>query len=179
MGVAQGQDAIREVNFNESSYRVGAPYCDEFGPTVKVHEGRFANDQATFQVAKVMYANLTGPREEQAVVVVSCAPKVAAHPGFENDLVYVYGIRNGQPELLGVFAYGTPWNFTGYAAEPARQDQLSLFDVMDVSVADAGISFERRAGSARCCPTFVVTQTFKWANSHFELAAEHQRAWKK
>jgi hypothetical protein len=82
-------DGIRSLNFNEFSYRVGPPYCEEFGPTVRVHQGKFANDKATFEVSQVLYGDFTGSGQEQAVVVASCTPQVTAHPGFENDLVYV------------------------------------------------------------------------------------------
>jgi hypothetical protein len=179
LGAASAQNGIRNVNFNEASYRVGPPYCEEFGSTVKVHQGKFANEKATFEVSQVLYASFMGAGQEQAVVVASCSPKVVAHPGFENDLVYVYGIKSGQRELLAAFAYGEPWSFAGFAAEPKRQDQLMLFDVTGVSVGRGSISFERMAGSARCCPTVSVTQAFRWANGRFVLADEQKRPWKK
>jgi len=171
-------NGIRSLNFNEFSYRVGPPYCDEFGPMVKAHQGKFANDQATFKVSQVMYGDLTGSGHEQAVVVASCTPLVTAHPGFENNLVYVYGIQNGQAALIASFAFGEPWNFVGRAAEPQRQDRLTLSDITKVSIGAGSISFERRAGEARCCPLFYVTQTFRWTNGQFTLAHEQKRPWK-
>jgi hypothetical protein len=168
---------VRSLNFNEFSYRVGPPYCDEFGSMVKVHQGKFANDKATFEVSQVMYGDLTGSGQEQAVVVASCIPQVTAHPGFENDLVYVYGIQSGQPALLATFAFGQPWNFAGMATAPKRQDRLMLSDITKVSVGDGSISFEHMAGEARCCPTFYVTQVFRWTNGRFVLASEQKRPW--
>src|SRR5580692_1726099 len=53
-------DGIRSVNFSELSYRVGPPYCEYFGPVVKIHDGRFANKQGTFEVSRVLYGDLTG-----------------------------------------------------------------------------------------------------------------------
>jgi len=168
---------LRSINFREFSYRVGPPYCDDFGPTINVHQGKFANRQATFEVSRVLYGDLTGAGQEEAVVVSSCTPQVVAHPGFENNLVYVYGIENGQAALLSTFAYGQPWNFKGWATEPKRRDQLTLFDVTGVSIGAGSISFEHMAGEARCCPTFYVTQTFHWTNGQFVLAGEQQRPW--
>jgi cyanophycinase len=171
-------DGIRSVNFSELSYRVGPPYCEYFGPVVKIHDGRFANKQGTFEVSRVLYGDLTGEGQEEAVVVANCTPTVTAHPGFENDLVYVYGIKNGQPALLATFAFGQPWNFTGRATEPERRDNLSLFDITGVWV-DAGlISFEHMAGKARCCPTSYVTQAFHLTDGRFVLAGEERRPWK-
>jgi hypothetical protein len=43
----------------------------------KVHQGKFANDKATFEVSQVLYGDLTGSGQEQAVVVASCTPQVA------------------------------------------------------------------------------------------------------
>ena len=169
---------IRSLNFNEFSYRVGPPYCEDFGNTVRVHQGRFANDKATFEVSQVLCGDLTGSGQEQAVIVASCSPKVVAHPGFENDLVYVYGIQNGQPSLLATFAFGEPWDFTGRATEPKRQDQLMLSDITRVSIGAGAISFDRMAGEARCCPTFLVTQIFRWTSGRFVLAREQKRPWK-
>jgi len=169
---------IRSINFREFSYRVGPPYCEEFGPTVKVHQGKFANKEATFEVSRVLYGNLTGAGQEEALVVASCTPQVVAHPGFENNLVYVYGIKNDRAALLGTFAFGQPWDFKERAPELTRGDQLMLFDITGVSIAAGSISFEHMAGEARCCPTFYVTQTFRWNNGRFVLAAEHRRPWK-
>jgi len=176
-GAAFAQDRIRSLNFNEFSYRVGPPYCEEFGPTVKVHQGKFANEKDKFEVSQILYGNLTESSREQAVVVASCGPQVPAHPGFENDLVYVYGIENGQPDLLATFAFGQPWSFMGAATEVKRQDRLLLFDVIGVSLGVGSISFERMAGEARCCPTFHVTQTFRWNNGRFVLAHEQKNPW--
>lgn len=170
---------IRKVDFREFSYRVGPPYCEYFGPVVKVHEGKFANKEATFEVSRVLYGDITGAGQEQAVVVASCIPAVTAHPGFENDLAYVYGIANGQPALLATFAFGQPWDFAETPTEPKRQDKLTLFDVTGVSVGAGLVSFEHRAGEARCCPTFYVTQAFRWNDGRFVLAGEKRRPWKK
>lgn len=172
-----GASGIRSLNFNEFSYRAGPPYCEEFGPMVKVHQGKAANEKATFEVSQVLYGKLTDSVQEQAVVVASCTPRAEAHPGFENDLVYIYGIKNGQPDLLATFAFGQPWNFAGGVTEPQRHDQLILFDVTGVTVGAGSISFERMAGGARCCPTFYVTQTFRWTNERFVLAREQKRPW--
>jgi hypothetical protein len=177
-GPAFAQDGIRKVNFNEFSYRVGPPYCEQFGPAVKIHQGKFTNEKAAFEVSQVLYGNFTGSGQDEAVVVTSCSPTVVANPGFGNDLVYVYGIKNGQPDLLAAFAFGQPWNFMGRAIEPKRQDQLLLFDVTGVSASGDSISFEHMAGGARCCPTFYVTQTFRWTNGRFVLAHEQKRPWK-
>lgn len=180
-GLAQQGSAkasgIRSLNFNEFSYRVGPPYCEEFGAVAKVHQGKVANEKATFEVSEVLYGKLTDSVQEQAVVVASCTPRAEAHPGFENGLVYVYGIKNGQPDLLATFAFGQPWNFAGGVTEPQRHDQLILFDVTGVTVGAGSISFERMAGEARCCPTFYVTQIFRWTNERFVLAREQKRPW--
>jgi hypothetical protein len=174
---AQGS-RIRSLNFNEFSYRVGPPYCEEFGSMVKIHQGKFANDKATFEVSQVLYDDLTGSGQEQAVIVASCTPQMTAHPGFENNLVYVYGMQSGQPALLATFAFGQLWNFMGRATEPKRQDRLMLSDITRVSISAHSISFEHMAGEARCCPTFYVTQTFRWTNGQFVLAGEQRRPWK-
>jgi TonB family protein len=34
------------------------------------------------------------------------------------------------------------------------------------------------AGEARCCPSFYVTQTFRWTNGQFVLVGEQKRPWK-
>jgi TonB family protein len=168
---------VRSLNFNEFSYRVGLPYCEEFGPTVRVHQGKFASEKDKFEVSQVLYGDLTSSGQEEAVVVASCGPQVPAHPGFENDLVYVYGIEDGQPSLLATFAFGQPWDFTGVVTEAPRQDRLLLFDVIGVSLGAGSISFEHMAGEARCCPRFHVTQTFRWNNGRFVVAHEQKRPW--
>jgi hypothetical protein len=167
---------IRGINFREFTYPVGPPYCEDMGTKVTVHRGKFANKTAYFEVAQALYGNLTGTGE-QAVVVATCAPKQQAHPGFENDMVYVFGESAGKPVLLAVFAFGQPWNFRGWAPEPKRADNLMLFDVTGVAVDAGTIKFERMAGEARCCPTAKIAQTFRWQNGRFVLAGEQRRRW--
>lgn len=84
-------------------------------------------------------------------------------------------MKNGQPALLGAFAFGQPWNFIGRAGEPVRTDQLMLFDIIGVSIEAGSISFDRAAGEAHCCPKFHVIQTFRWQNGQFVLAGEEKR----
>jgi TonB family protein len=170
-------NGVRSINFNEFSYRVGLPFCGEFGPTVRVRQGKFADEKNKFEISQVLYGSLTGSGQEEAVVVASCGPQVPAHPGFENNLVYVYGMENGQPSLLATFAFGQPWNFMGATTKAQRQDRLILFDVIGVTVGAGSISFERMAGEARCCPTFRVTQTFRWSHQGFVLASERKTPW--
>jgi len=169
---------IRDIEFNELSYRVGPPYCEYFGPIVKVHQGKFSNKQASFEVSHVLYGKLTDAGHEEAVVVASCIPQATAHPGFENNFVYVYGFKNGAAALLATFAWGQLWNFTERAIEPKRGDGLMLFDITGVSTSAGAISFEHMAGEARCCPKFYVTQTFRWTNGQFVLTSEQRRPWK-
>jgi hypothetical protein len=60
------------------------------------------------------------------------------------------------------------------ATEPKRQDRLVLFDITKVSIDAGSIPFEHRAGEARCCPTFYVTETFRWNDGRLVLAHEHK-----
>jgi hypothetical protein len=108
---------------------------------VKVHQGKFANKAATFEVSRVLYGSLTGAGQEEALVVASCTPQVVAHPGFENNFVYVYGIKNDRAALLATFAFGQPWDFKGRAPEPTRGDQLMLFDINGVLLSAGSIYF--------------------------------------
>jgi hypothetical protein len=174
---AFGQNSqIRGVNFNNFTYRVGAPYCDYFGPSIHIRNGRFENDRGRFEISQVLYGDVTG-KGEQAVVVASCAPARPADSGWANNLVYVYGMDDGRPALHSVFAWGEPWHFTGYAAGPKRQDGLILFDVDAVSVEGDVISFVRSAGRAHCCPSVRVVQTFRWSEGEFVLANERKTRW--
>lgn len=169
---------IRSINFNEFSYRGGAPFCEEFGPVVKVHQGRAANKKATFEVSQVLYGNLANESGEDAAVVASCIPQ-GANGGFENNLVYIYGLQNGRVVLLALFVRGEPWNFTERVTEePPRRDKLYLFDVVGVSIGYRSIEFDRTAGEARCCPLFSVKQRFVWNNGRFGFAGEERRPWK-
>lgn len=170
--------AISGIDFRDFAYPVGPPFCDFFGNAVTVRNGKFTNSEASFEVTKITYSDLTHERNQQAVVETWCSPNNAANPGADVSLVYVYGLRNGHAALLGTFADGWPWNFQNKISEPMRADGIVLMDVRGIHVEGGAISFERFGGHARCCPEINLKQTFRWRNGRFVLAKATETPWK-
>jgi len=137
------KSSIHSVNFGQLSYRVGLPYCGYFGNFATVRNGEFRNNEASFEVSKVMYGDLTDEGVQQAVVVAACSPNNAANPGAAVSFAYVYDLRNDRPVLLGTFANGWPWGYQGWTREPERADGMILWDITDTQVEAGMLSFER------------------------------------
>ena len=94
---------IRKVDFLNFTYH--SSLCSQeygrkgIGRIVRVRNGEFKNKRVYFSVARdrIIYADVTGDGQEDAIVPVDCG---ATGANFSRSEVYVYGIQNGIATLL-------------------------------------------------------------------------------
>jgi hypothetical protein len=94
---------IRKVDFLDFTYP--SSLCSQeygrqgIGKTVRVHSGEFKNKNVYFAVSNetILYADVTGDGQEDAIVPADCGAITA---NFSLSEVYIYTIKNGRATLL-------------------------------------------------------------------------------
>ena len=94
---------IRKVDFLNFTYH--SSLCSQeygrkgIGRIVRVRNGEFKNKRVYFSVARdrIIYADVTGDGQEDAIVPVDCG---ATGANFSRSEVYVFGIQKGLATLL-------------------------------------------------------------------------------
>ncbi len=115
-------------------------------PTLIARELHAEGGAAAVHLADVIYADLTGDGEEEAIVPIS-SEGTAGIIGF-----YVYTMRGGQP--LRLLAY--------------REAQLNVTVERGLLVATAAAY---APGDPRCCPSHLRRITYRWTGTALEPAA--------
>lgn len=147
---ALGQGGIRAVDFKNFTY---SPYCVGEEPrAVTVKNGEFSEekqedgyvDRFYFSVFDIVYGDLTGDRQDEAVVLTVC--NTGGTGNFSEG--FVYTIKAGKPDLVtripgGDRAYG--------GLKKTRIENGSLL-VESYDVGEMG---------GACCPEFVVTSKYR------------------
>jgi hypothetical protein len=161
---------LSHFNFRSFNYPVDGD-CLEFGfqRSVKVRNGTFKNAKGDeFLVQDVVYGDLTGDGQDEAVVSAGCMPSDAANPGAFLEIVYVYALRNGQPYLL-TSAY--PYKL------PSGGDS-GLVDLEGVNIENGLVTIENLAGECRACVNRIVKRMFRIEGRHLVLVEKNSRPYK-
>lgn len=100
-GTGKAASGIRSVDFLNYSYR-GSDCSEDSGlpKTVKVRNGKFkdrANNFFTVDKKEIVYGDLNGDGNEEAVLLIRCGSTAGSLRAFE---VHAYSFRNGRASLL-------------------------------------------------------------------------------
>jgi hypothetical protein len=162
--------AWSHFNFRTFNYPITGD-CLEFGfeRSVKVRKGVFKNAEGDeFLVQDVVYGDLTGDGQAEAVVSAGCMPSHAANPGAFRNIVYVYTLRNGQPYLLtSAYPYKLP-----------SDGDSGLFDLEGVTIEYGILAIENLAGECRACVNRIVKRMFRVEGNRLVLVEKTSRPYK-
>ena len=144
--------AIRRVDFKNFTYQ---PDCLGSGernhrPSVRVSNGSFTrekeDDRVYFEVGAVIYGDLTGDGQEEAVVRTLC--NTGGTGQFSDGIIFT--MRQGRPAVIATLGIGD------------RADG----GIHDVRIEHGLLKVARYGGtSGACCPDFIETATFKLTGS--------------
>jgi hypothetical protein len=152
---------IRSVNFENFTY-------PEIGSRGKftLKDGQEPTDSDPRSLVDVIYGDVTGDGEEEALVVHSQSTGGSAIPYF----VYVYTMNRGKPKLL--------WSF--YAGERGDGGLRQVYGeggglVVELygrdRVVNGGTSVEED-NIGVCCPKFYTRSRYEWRGGRFRLIAK-------
>ena len=143
---------IRGVDFANFTYDLSGSDCQMFGRRVKVRNGEFGNfgGDGGFGIdTNVVYGDLTGDGQDEAVVRTACG---LMHPV---EQAYIYTMLNGKPVLLTRLQSGERGNggiLMGHLCEGCRDG---------LRIENGSLVVERMWGYA-CCPEYIETKTYRW-----------------
>jgi hypothetical protein len=132
---------IRQVDFLNFTYRssiCSRDYVREgFGKTVHVRKGEFKNKNVYFAVAddRIVYADVTGDKREEAIVPVQCGAITA---NYHLSEVNVFTLEDGRATLLAEISD------TDMERDYRRSfpDAESYWGVADMEVRDGNVEIE-------------------------------------
>ena len=150
------QNAIRTVDFKNFTYQ---PHCAGDEPqTITVKNGEFAmekkmedyTDRLWFRIFEISYGDIDGDGSEEAVVLSVC--NTGGTGNFSEG--FVYKLRSRRPVLVTRIAGG----------------DRAYGGLRTASVSNGILTVERNdpgENGANCCPEFIETQQYKFANGKF------------
>ncbi len=174
---------IRTINFRNFSYPVSQMCKDEVkGGFAKVVNGKIVvvrdKDYGPqgFEVAKIIYGDLTGDGQEEAVISTVCGnlePPGISQSGFGNT--YVYTMENNRLKLLSLFDEN--------AFEPAYKsffnEDTFLFGGGAEKILGSRLYYGAMVMEGMCCPKWNVEMILRWNGYQFVLDGKPQRtSWK-
>jgi len=180
--IAIEQDDIRSVDFLNFTY-FPSLCTDEFGDhgigkTVKVKNGEFSTEDVYYGVVQdeVIYGDLTGDGNEEAIIHVACGLYKANYGLSE---IFIYTIRNGKAALLATLneeeinsQYNRyyPKNFNTF-------DGLT-WSIIDngVKVEDGLLTVEKFVDGPHCCPENIATIKYQWNGQNLVQAGKAVRS---
>ncbi|QYO65934.1 hypothetical protein [Leptolyngbya sp. 7M] len=144
------QSAIRRVDFKNFTYP--ATCASDESENVTVEDGEYSYekeedgyvDRFYFKVYAPEYGDLTGDGVEEAVIIAVC--NTGGTGNFTEG--YVFGVRNGKPELIARFPGGDRANGGLRSAKVVNRQLV-------IESNDTG-----EWGGA-CCPEYIVTSKYR------------------
>jgi hypothetical protein len=170
---------IRAINFRNFKYPVSQTCKDEVkGGFAKVVNGKIivARDKdygpQGFEVTKILYGDLTGDGQEEAVISTVCGnlePPGISQSGFGNT--YVYTMESEKLKLLTLFDENS--------IEPQYKsfynEETFLFGGGAVKVLGSRLYYGAMVMEGMCCPKWNVEMILRWNGYQFVLDGRPQR----
>jgi hypothetical protein len=146
---------IRSIDFKNFTY----PNIDAEG-SFTLKDGKEPNVEEPCSVIDVIYGDVTGDGNQEALVVQTQSIRGSASPYF----VYVYGVEGKTPKLL--------WSFyTGDRAQGGLRRVLAENGnlVIELYGKDAYVGMTNYEAAADCaaCDAYYTRSCYAWQNNHF------------
>jgi hypothetical protein len=145
---------IRAVDFRNFQYR-----ADFLKETVRVSNGEWKEVTADsspgswFQVVKIVYGDLTGDGQEEAVVLTASGGNF----NFEMGQLFVFSMTPHGPTLLQSLSL----------SDSSKNDEIDWSRISDVRVTGGQLEISWLGGQCRACTDWTAKATFKWNGSRF------------
>ena len=167
---------IRKVDFLNFTYQ--SSLCSReygsqgMGKTVRVRNGELKTKNAYFAVAedKIIYADVTGDGQEDAIVPVDCGAITA---NFALSEVYVYTLQKGRATLLaGISDKDMERDYRHY-----YPDAESYWGINEggLRVKDGHLEIDVLADGPHASPRYVVTLEYRLSGETLRLIGKPQR----
>jgi hypothetical protein len=167
---------IRKVDFLNFTYH--SSLCSQeygkkgIGKTVRVRNGEFKNQNVYFAVTEkaIVYADVTGDGQEDAIVPIECGAITA---NFALSEVYVYTLQNGSATFLaGISDKDLERDYRHH-----YPDAESYWGVNEngVKANKGNLEIEVLADGPHASPQHIVTLEYHWSGKALRLLGKPQR----
>lgn len=163
--VVSAQSDVKNIDFSNFTYQ---PFCAGEDPQkITVKDNEFSEtkevdgfpDRLYFKVFSVAYGDLTGDKNDEAIVLTVC--NTGGTGNFTEG--FIFGMKAGKPVMLARIPGGD--RAYGGLREARVENNLLVVKANDVG----------EAGGA-CCPEFVVTARFKLSGGKLTESGKSERS---
>lgn len=165
--------AIGKIDFKNFTYPLPRGWQDSDGSKVELTNGvrRMSEDRIGISHVTTKYGDATGDGKDEAFVILKIETAGSAIP----QVVYVFSLRNGEPDLVWHFRTGDRADGglkkvytedSGIVVELYGQDRYILGEVetMQITGDEAQI----------CCPTHFTRTKYKWNGANFRMQGKRE-----
>ncbi len=177
---------IKQTDFRNFTYPLSSEHAEMFKrKTVQIHNGKYDNgksgtDWQAFSVNEVIYGDLTGDGQEEAVIL-AITEWVGANPAGSIDReFYIYTMSNGQASLLMMPDDLRYWR--DYAPFENTNDNCDgfIWDIRAKDIHQLLLTLELEIGGRHCVDKgYSVTMNYRWNGERLVLAANPTKREKK
>jgi hypothetical protein len=157
------QSSIRRIDFANFTYTRKPVYMS--GPeTFTLQNGEFEGGEHRDPVglASVVYSDVTGDGDEEALVVINMSVKGTAISYF----VYIYSLENQKPKLLWAFAAGD--RADGGLRQVAAAGGELIIELYGIGkTIGKDLYAEDGMMGGACCPTHFTRAKYHWSGNTF------------
>jgi TonB family protein len=165
---------IRKFDFLNFTYPLSPEYEEnEFGKTATVSHGKFFKSRPTsaeavpdFSVGKVLYGDLTGEGQDEAVIwgvyYMGC---------YWDREVFIYKMEGEHPKLIGKIT-SKDMDKDYERQKPPNSDPYGLWPEGDLRLGSGFVIVERATGGSHAGPTYTAVLKYRWNGTRFELSGK-------
>ena len=163
-GFADGQKAIRQVDFKNFTYPLSGPKLGhdhlrwlDISQKGQVRLRRGKDPSGSFTLSAVKFADVTGDATEEAIVVLHYDTGGTQ----QTDYIYIYSFDSGEPKLLA-------YCYTGDRAQSGLYKVYGRSGKLVVELHDP------EKAIADCCSMRFIRTRYEWRNGRFVASGPRQ-----
>lgn len=169
---------IKKVDFLNFTY--SSPLCSQefgargIGKIVRVSKGEFKNKSVYYSVGenKVVYGDVNGDGQEDAIVPISCGATTA---NFSRSEVHVFTLKDGRPTPLAAMSDKSfERDYRRYYPDMESYWGMSGND-KDIKVNNGNLEIEVLTDGPHAAPKYTVTLQYHLTGASFQLTGKPER----
>ena len=165
LSYAQGRtkvSRIEQVDFANFTFSLSE---DCMQKTVSLRNGEFKDKEVRVQLrSKILYADLTGDKINQAIVPLICN---TTYGNFFMTEIFLYTLRNGEPFLLAKL----PESITDRDYKRFHPEGFA-FEIRRVQATNGQLIIHRGVDGSHACPANDARFEYTWNGRSFVLAGK-------
>jgi hypothetical protein len=156
---------IHSVDFGNFEYR-----SEVLNETIRVANGEWKeatrddNPGSSFQIVKIVYGDLKGDSQDEAVVLAA----IGGGANFEIGEIFIFSMSPGGPRLFESLSL----------TDSGKGEEVDWSRITDVHISKLQLAISYLDGGSRACAEWAVTARLQWNGSRFLRTGRDRKPFK-